>query len=170
MSESIVGFKKVRENLISRPLAHVRVSWLVSLIRSQLDPFVCFDFLQDECESPQRRRVVMFSLALLIIPFLPASNLFLPVGFVVAERILYIPSMGLCILVPFGISILFGTQTKVEEDSSTHEVSPDFCSEQVLFLRRAWKRGWFRVCNQSAQQISLKGTATNLVLKSLKIS
>lgn len=83
----------------------------------------------------------MFSLALLIIPFLPASNLFLPVGFVVAERILYIPSMGLCILVPFGISILFGTQIKVEEDSLTHEVSPDFCSEQVLFLRRAWKRG-----------------------------
>lgn len=75
----------------------------------------------------------MFSLALLIIPFLPASNLFLPVGFVVAERILYIPSMGLCILVPFGISILFGTQTKVEEDSSTHEVSPDFFSDTSSF-------------------------------------
>ncbi|XP_022788676.1 transmembrane and TPR repeat-containing protein 2-like isoform X2 [Stylophora pistillata] len=75
----------------------------------------------EEFESLQRRRIVMFSLALMIIPFLPASNLFLPVGFVIAERILYIPSMGLCILVPFGISILFGKQTKVEEDSSTHE-------------------------------------------------
>lgn len=30
-------------------------------------------------------------LCLLVIPFLPASNLFLRVGFVVAERILYIP-------------------------------------------------------------------------------
>ena len=160
----------MRENLISRLLAHVRVSWLVSLIRSQLDPFVCFDFLQDECESPRRRRVVMFSLALLIIPFLPASNLFLPVGFVVAERILYIPSMGLCILVPFGISILFGTQTKVEEDSSTHEVSPDSIQNKFCSQGGPWQRDRFRVCNQFAQQISLKGTATNLELKSLKIS
>ncbi|PRD29455.1 UNVERIFIED_CONTAM: Transmembrane and TPR repeat-containing protein 3 [Trichonephila clavipes] len=31
------------------------------------------------------------SLSLLVLPFLPASNLFFPVGFVVAERILYIP-------------------------------------------------------------------------------
>jgi hypothetical protein len=30
-------------------------------------------------------------LALLVIPFLPASNLFFKVGFVVAERVLYIP-------------------------------------------------------------------------------
>nr|CAD7451552.1 unnamed protein product [Timema bartmani] len=42
------------------------------------------------------------SLAFLILPFLPASNLFFPVGFVVAERILYIPSMGLCMLVAYG--------------------------------------------------------------------
>ena len=67
-----------------------------------------------------------FSLAVFIIPFLPASNLFLPVGFVVAERILYIPSMGLCILVPLGISILFRDETKMEEESSRHEVSVDF--------------------------------------------
>ena len=33
----------------------------------------------------------MLSLALLVIPFLPASNLFFRVGFVVAERILYLP-------------------------------------------------------------------------------
>lgn len=112
----------------------------------------------------------MFSLALLIIPFLPASNLFLPVGFVVAERILYIPSMGLCILVPFGISILFGTQTKVEEDSSTHEVSPDSIQNKFCSQGGPWQRDRFRVCNQFAQQISLKGTATNLELKLLKIS
>ena len=57
---------------------------------------------------------------MLIIPFLPASNLFFPVGFVVAERILYIPSMGICILVPFGILVLFREKTK--EQSSTDEV------------------------------------------------
>lgn len=63
--------------------------------------------LQNDFDSLHRRRVVLFSLSMIMIPFLPASNLLLPVGFVVAERILYIPSMGLCILVPFGISILF---------------------------------------------------------------
>ena len=39
---------------------------------------------------------------MIILPFLPASNLFFPVGFVVAERILYIPSMGYCLLVSLG--------------------------------------------------------------------
>ena len=41
-------------------------------------------------------------LALLVLPFLPASNLFFPVGFVVAERVLYMPSMGFCLLVAHG--------------------------------------------------------------------
>lgn len=41
-------------------------------------------------------------LALLVLPFLPASNLFFPVGFVVAERVLYMPSMGWCLLVAHG--------------------------------------------------------------------
>ena len=64
---------------------------------------------------------MLLALSMMIIPFLPASNLFFPVGFVVAERILYIPSMGFCILVPFGISILF-RQTSKESISATHEV------------------------------------------------
>ena len=78
-------------------------------------------FFQDEFNSVQRKRVVLLAFSMMIIPFLPASNLFFPVGFVVAERILYIPSMGFCILVPFGISILF-RQTSKESISSTHEV------------------------------------------------
>ena len=40
------------------------------------------------------------------LPFLPASNLFFPVGFVVAERVLYMPSMGFCMLVAYGWSRL----------------------------------------------------------------
>ena len=34
----------------------------------------------------------------LSVPFIPATNLFFYVGFVVAERILYIPSIGFCLL------------------------------------------------------------------------
>ena len=50
--------------------------------------------------------VILLSVALIVIPFLPASNLFFPVGFVIAERVLYLPSMGFCLLVGFGFSIL----------------------------------------------------------------
>lgn len=46
------------------------------------------------------------ALSLIVLPFIPASNLFFPVGFVVAERVLYVPSMGFCILVAHGFKIL----------------------------------------------------------------
>jgi len=46
--------------------------------------------------------VLVMSLGLLVLPFIPATNLFFPVGFVVAERVLYLPSMGFCLLVAFG--------------------------------------------------------------------
>ena len=46
------------------------------------------------------------SLAMLVIPFLPASNIFFRVGFVVAERILYLPSVGFCMLVTLGSGLV----------------------------------------------------------------
>ena len=50
----------------------------------------------------QEATVISTGLALLVLPFLPATNLLFPVGFVVAERVLYLPSMGFCLLVAFG--------------------------------------------------------------------
>ncbi|XP_030069609.1 protein O-mannosyl-transferase TMTC3 isoform X2 [Microcaecilia unicolor] len=47
-------------------------------------------------------KAVLMALCLIVLPFIPASNLFFPVGFVVAERVLYVPSMGFCILVAHG--------------------------------------------------------------------
>ncbi|XP_022904598.2 protein O-mannosyl-transferase Tmtc3-like [Onthophagus taurus] len=57
-------------------------------------------------ENRQQSITIVMSLALLILPFLPASNLFFPVGFVVAERVLYMPSMGFCLLVGYGWSVI----------------------------------------------------------------
>ncbi|XP_051911797.1 protein O-mannosyl-transferase TMTC1 isoform X2 [Hippocampus zosterae] len=54
----------------------------------------------------QKRKEVLMGLLFLVFPFIPASNLFFRVGFVVAERILYMPSMGYCILVVHGLSRL----------------------------------------------------------------
>lgn len=56
-----------------------------------------------------KRNVIplLMSLSLLTVPFLPATNFLFPVGFVVAERVLYIPSMGFCMLVSQGWSTLW---------------------------------------------------------------
>ena len=48
--------------------------------------------------SSRSGRLAAASLSLMALPFLPASNLFFYVGFVVAERVLYIPSAGFCLL------------------------------------------------------------------------
>ncbi|XP_055840237.1 protein O-mannosyl-transferase Tmtc3 [Episyrphus balteatus] len=48
-------------------------------------------------------KIIIMSLAWMCFPFLPASNLFFPVGFVVAERVLYMPSMGFCMLLAYGL-------------------------------------------------------------------
>lgn len=65
------------------------------------------------------------SLACVFIPFLPASNLFFRVGFVIAERILYLPSLGYCMLVALGMEYLHDkTEKKV--------VSTRICSKYNL--------------------------------------
>ncbi|TRY95987.1 hypothetical protein DNTS_034564 [Danionella cerebrum] len=56
---------------------------------------------------PATGNVVVFSLGLLVFPFIPATNLFFYVGFVVAERVLYIPSMGFCLLATVALRSLF---------------------------------------------------------------
>ena len=52
--------------------------------------------------ASKQSRILVVGLAMAVVPFLPASNLFFPVGFVVAERVLYLPSMGFCMLVAYG--------------------------------------------------------------------
>lgn len=47
---------------------------------------------------------IAVSLGFLVLPFLPASNLFFYVGFVIAERILYLPSVGACLVVGAAVS------------------------------------------------------------------
>ncbi|XP_070581695.1 protein O-mannosyl-transferase TMTC3-like [Ptychodera flava] len=58
------------------------------------------------CDETKRSKQVIMCLAFLVLPFIPASNLFFPVGFVVAERILYVPSMGFCMAVALGIQLI----------------------------------------------------------------
>ncbi|XP_049423026.1 protein O-mannosyl-transferase TMTC1 [Epinephelus fuscoguttatus] len=57
-------------------------------------------------QQRQESREVLVGMLFLVFPFIPASNLFFRVGFVVAERVLYMPSMGYCILVVHGLGRL----------------------------------------------------------------
>ncbi|XP_073967548.1 LOW QUALITY PROTEIN: protein O-mannosyl-transferase TMTC1-like [Choristoneura fumiferana] len=55
----------------------------------------------------QRHTPAVAGLMLLVIPYLPASNLLVTVGFVVAERVLYLPSVGSVILTAYGLQLLW---------------------------------------------------------------
>jgi len=50
----------------------------------------------------RNHKVAILGISLTVFPYIPASNLFFTVGFVVAERVLYLPSMGFCMLVGYG--------------------------------------------------------------------
>ncbi|XP_046643729.1 protein O-mannosyl-transferase Tmtc3-like [Daphnia pulicaria] len=87
----------------------------VALVESMTDPrnlatllffFLAFRFVW--AAFFQGDPVIIMAFSWMVLPFLPASNLFFPVGFVVAERVLYIPSMGFCIMVAYGWSKLAG--------------------------------------------------------------
>lgn len=70
-----------------------------------------------------KSQVLLMGLSLLVLPFIPATNLFFYVGFVVAERILYIPSMGFCLLAAKGIHMIYHMCNKVmRKVSCTEEV------------------------------------------------
>uniref|UniRef100_A0A8D3C6M9 dolichyl-phosphate-mannose--protein mannosyltransferase n=1 Tax=Scophthalmus maximus TaxID=52904 RepID=A0A8D3C6M9_SCOMX len=54
-------------------------------------------------QDSQRRRTLTLGLVLLVVPFLPACNIFFRVGFVVAERVLYLSSAGYCLLLAYSL-------------------------------------------------------------------
>ncbi|XP_066585069.1 protein O-mannosyl-transferase TMTC4 isoform X2 [Prorops nasuta] len=82
-----------------------------------------FFFVSNHNNKLQRSTII--GIILLIIPFLPASNLLFNVGFVIAERTLYIPTAGYCLLVAIGLQEL---GRKILERRSS-----EWKTESVLF-------------------------------------
>ena len=85
-------------------------------------------------------KAVVISLALMIFPFLPASNLFFPVGFVVAERVLYLPSMGFCMLVALGCWHLINQKSRILSKLTTIFLVSLLLTHSAKTLRR--NRDW----------------------------
>lgn len=75
-----------------------------SLISDKQDDTVLTHVEKSDCQNGTKQNV-LFSLFMTVLPFVPASNLLFPVGFVIAERILYLPSMGYCLLVAIGFNV-----------------------------------------------------------------
>ncbi|XP_049275485.1 protein O-mannosyl-transferase TMTC1-like [Rhipicephalus sanguineus] len=97
---------------------------------------------REECCNDSVERVDETSLRLLVpllltvLPFLPASNLFVTVGFVVAERVLYIPSIGVTLLVAEGLCRLQARCSRTLRWCTT-----SLCFILVLlFAARTWNR------------------------------
>lgn len=95
-------------------------------------------------DTPSGRFLAM-SCAMMVIPFLPAMNIFFRVGFVIAERNLYIPSIGFCLLVVYGLNIIscFNMGRKIVKlctillivlfVARSYDRTKDWMNEEVLF-------------------------------------
>ncbi|CAG7718642.1 unnamed protein product [Allacma fusca] len=83
------------------------------------------------------RRDVVVALSFLIIPFIPASNLLFRVGFVVAERVLYIPSLGFSLLVGAGAERIMMMQKSYMKINLTKIC---FMLILTLFTYKTWIR------------------------------
>ncbi|XP_050298549.1 protein O-mannosyl-transferase TMTC2-like [Anthonomus grandis grandis] len=81
---------------------------------------------------------LLLSLSLIIIPFLPATNLFFYVGFVMAERVLYLPSAGFCLIIGIaGAEMWKSEKTRAFFCAGFCLVTIGFCAKTVL-RNRDW--------------------------------
>lgn len=60
--------------------------------------------------------------AMLVVPFLPASNIFFQVGFVVAERVLYLSSGGYCVLFVLGLAYISKNVSRKVQQTEVEKV------------------------------------------------
>uniref|UniRef100_F1KX31 dolichyl-phosphate-mannose--protein mannosyltransferase n=1 Tax=Ascaris suum TaxID=6253 RepID=F1KX31_ASCSU len=82
-------------------------------------------------------RLTYFGFSIAILAFLPASNFFLTVGFVLAERVLYLPSVGFCILVAIVYDKL---KTQISDHSKNEMVRFAACIILLLGVNKSMER------------------------------
>eukprot|EP00386_Alphamonas_edax_P004294 GDKI01013563.1.p1 GENE.GDKI01013563.1~~GDKI01013563.1.p1 ORF type:complete len:778 (-),score=306.04 GDKI01013563.1:499-2793(-) len=102
-------------------------------------------------------RSVLIAFALMVIPFLPAANLFFPVGTVIGERLLYLPSLGFIYLVCLLPSIFVAWRRRVdiekrqqkmirEIENNVSEGETETSDEEGVESQSETRvRGWMRV-------------------------
>ncbi|RZF43193.1 hypothetical protein LSTR_LSTR013873 [Laodelphax striatellus] len=88
-------------------------------------------------EDSKLQRAASLALIIMLVTFLPASNLFFKVGFVVAERVLYLPSIGYCLLVSIGVQKL---ASNVSSNTQHKVLRICVCLLIFVFLARSVRR------------------------------
>nr|XP_026484946.1 transmembrane and TPR repeat-containing protein 4-like isoform X1 [Vanessa tameamea] len=83
------------------------------------------------------RRIELLAVSLMVIPFLPAANIVYPVGFVIAERILYIPSAGYCLLITIGLY-----KIKKKYNYYFKQVEVYFTCIICILALKSWRRSY----------------------------
>lgn len=86
--------------------------------------------------SAHIRRASLVSLAMLVVPFVPASNVFFPVGTVIGERLLYIPSAGFCLAIVVCLHAGHTALSPTLPKKRSCQGSPRSLSPQPFALRR----------------------------------
>lgn len=93
-------------NLHSSEIRSVTVAVSCNL---DLDPNSIYNLLSGNVVRVCRQ--VAMALVWLVVPFLPATNILFRVGFVVAERVLLLPSAGFVMLVAIGVTRISSSKT-----------------------------------------------------------
>lgn len=122
--------------------------------------------------NERNRNILTMSMSLIVFPFLPASNLFFPVGFVIAERVLYLPSMGFIMLIAYGWSILFRKIDSIGNNSlsRSYKRAPRMLLHGFLvvllisFSARTWIRNYDWTSEYTIFKAALKVCQTNAKL------
>nr|XP_020479545.1 transmembrane and TPR repeat-containing protein 1 isoform X3 [Monopterus albus] len=84
----------------------------------------------------QENRGVWVGLLFLVFPFIPASNLFFRVGFVVAERVLYMPSSGIQTL-PHNAKVHYNYANFLKDSGRHQEAIHHYTTALRLYPRHA---------------------------------
>ncbi|KRT79189.1 hypothetical protein AMK59_8650 [Oryctes borbonicus] len=89
-----MGCVPVIDNLCDTRIIFILLFWI----------FICTSFIKifGNLMYDTNSTTNALALSLLILPFVPASNIFFKVGFVIAERALLLPSAGYCLLIVLG--------------------------------------------------------------------
>lgn len=110
-----------------------------SSLRSEKTRWSSSSSVDGSCTNAGRKSGVdltVIALSMLVLPFIPATNLFFYVGFVVAERVLYIPSMGYCLLVALGYHLIDQSLRRRQQSQQHHHRFKQPTQHHQLFKER----------------------------------
>jgi len=114
-------------------------------------------------------RRACFAVGLMVVSFLPASNLLIPIGTIMGERLFYLPSAGLCLLVGLVYERATGQQSAVSGQPSAPLVTRHLSLLLVVLICLAMTVRTVARNQDWASTETLMGSAAQVVPESAKV-